>query len=324
MIEKLITFSHLTSRQIRHLSALILSVFCFAGCSQRELCDDHSHITSVQIEFDWSDAPDATPQTMVVYFFPTDNSQYTRVELTSDGSASPAAFNTTVEIPSGTYRVVCHNGDTENNEEQGILFNSYHLTTYDVSLLDPIKREIDAPRPDDTEDQSVRAQASTLYSYTVSEPVVLKPNVDKTIVLKPRRRSVVINVTIDNIENLTPGVEFCGVISGLAESWYPSTDMPGGRDAIVPLLLVPDGESSLHGSMEVFGDIVPHDILHMFRLYTSQKYYYDFDVTDQLHSAPDPYNVNITLSGIKLPETGDGMDVSVGDWELGENIYINM
>jgi len=323
MIGMKILYSLLSAWRMRHMAALILSVLCFAGCSQRELCDDHLHTTSVQIKFDWTDAQDAAPKTMVVYFFPTDNSLYTRVELTGDGAASRAAFNTTVKIPAGTYRVVCHNGDTETNKEQGDIFNNYHLTTYDVSLLAPIKRTIDAPRPDETEDQPVRAQASTLYSYTVSEPVVLKPNEEKTIILKPQRKSTVINVTIDNIENLTPEVEFCGVISGLAEAWFPSTGTPGGRDAIVPLLLIPDG-NSLHGSMEVFGDNAPHDLRHKFRLYTSQKYYYDFDVTDQIHSASDPYNVNITLSGIKLPGTGNGMNVSVGDWGPAENIDINM
>jgi len=319
-----ILYSLLSAWRMRHLAVLILSVLCLAGCSQRELCYGHSHTTSVQIKFDWTDAQDAAPKTMVVYFFPTDNSQYTRVELTGDGAASRAAFNTTVKIPAGTYRVVCHNGDTENNEEQGELFSDYHLTTYETNLLAPLGRASNAPQPDDTEDQTVRAQASTLYAYTVSEPVVLEPNEDKTIVLKPQKRSVVINVTIENIENLTPGVEFCGVISGLAESWYPSTGMPSGGDVIVPMQLEPDGDSRLSGSMKVFGDKVPHDVRHKFRLYTSQKYYYDFDVTDQIHSAPDLHNVNITLNGVKLPVTGSGMDVSVGDWGKTENIDINM
>jgi len=319
MIGMKILYSLLSAWWMR-LAVLILSVLCLAGCSQRELCYGHSHTTSVRIEFDWTDVQDAAPKTMVVYFFPTDNSQYTRVELTGDG----AAFNTTVKIPAGTYRVVCHNGDTENNEEQGELFSDYHLTTYETDLLAPLGRASNAPQPDETEDQTVRAQASTLYAYTVSEPVVLEPNEDKTIVLKPQKRSVVINVTIENIENLTPGVEFCGVISGLAESWYPSTGMPGGGDVIVPMQLESDGDRRLRGSMEVFGDKVPHDVRHKFRLYTSQKYYYDFDVTDQIHFSPDMHNVNITLSGVKLPENGEGMDVSVDDWSQVEDVEIAM
>lgn len=298
----------------------LLTVLCLAGCSQRDLCYDHSHDTSVKIEFDWSEAPGATPATMVVYFFPTDNSHYTRVELTGGASG----FNATVKVPVGTYRVVCHNGETENNEEEGDIFEDYHITTYDTGLLAPLGRASNAPPPDDTDGQPVRAQASTLYSYTVAEPVVLEPSTSKTIIMRPRRSTTVINVTINNVQNITPGVEFCGVISGLAESWYPSTEGPGGSEVIVPLMLYPDGDSRLRGTMEVFGDNAPHDIRHKFRLYTSQKYYYDFDVTDQLHSSPDQHNVSITLSGVKLPADGEGMDVSVDGWEKAEDTEIIM
>lgn len=299
---------------------ILLPVLCLVGCSQRDLCYDHSHDTSVKIEFDWSEAPDATPATMVVYFFPTDNSHYTRVELTGGTSG----FNATVKVPVGTYRVVCHNGETENNEERGKLFSDYHLTTYDTGLLAPLGRASNAPQPDETENQPVRAQASTLYSYTVPEPVVLEPSASKTIIIRPQRSTIIINVTIDNVQNITPEVEFCGVISGLAESWYPSTEGPGGGEVIVPLVLFPDGDNRLRGSMEVFGDNAPHDIRHKFRLYTSQKYYYDFDVTDQIHSAPDLHNVSITLSGVKLPVDDEGMDVSVDGWGKAEDVEIGM
>lgn len=320
MTVKKILYSLLSAWQTHHLTVLFLSVLCLVGCSQRELCYDHSHDTSVKIEFDWSEAPDATPQTMVVYFFPTDNSRCTRIELTGGASG----FNSTIKVPVGTYHVVCHNGETENNEEVGEFFSDYHLTTYETDLLAPLNRTSNAPRPDETEEQLVRAQASPLYSYTVDGSVVLEPSANKTIIMRPRRSTTVINVTIDNVQNITPGVEFCGVISGLAESWYPSTGTPGGRNVIVPLLLVPDGNSRLRGSVEVFGDNAPHDIRHKFRLYTSQKYYYDFDVTDQIHSAPDLHNVNIILSDVKLPDNGDGMDVSVGGWEKAEDVEIVM
>lgn len=298
----------------------LLFVLCLVGCSQRDLCYEHSHEASVKIEFDWSEAPDATPETMVLYFFPVDNSQYTRIELTGGAPG----FNSTVKMPVGTYRLVCHNGETENNEEEGVFFSDYHLTTYEANLLASINKTNNAPRPDGTEEQPVRAQASTLYSYTVPEPVVLDPDANETIVLKPRRSTTVINVTINNVQNITPGVEFCGVISGLAESWYPSTGMPGGRDVIVPMVLVPDGDCCLRGSMEVFGCNAPHEVRHILRLYTSHKYYYDFDVTDQIHSAPDQHDVELTLSGVKLPDNGGGMDVSVDDWGQAEDVEIGM
>lgn len=298
----------------------LLFVLCLVGCSQRDLCYEHSHEASVKIEFDWSEAPDATPETMVLYFFPVDNSQYTRIEFTGGASG----FNSTVKMPVGTYHLVCHNGETENNEEEGVFFSDYHLTTYEANLLASISRTNNAPRPDGTEEQPVRAQASTLYSYTVPEPVVLEPDANETIVLKPRRSTTVINVTINNVQNITPGVEFCGVISGLAESWYPSTGMPGGRDVIVPMVLVPDGDSCLRGRMEVFGCNVPHGVRHILRLYTSHKYYYDFDVTDQIHSVPDQHDVELTLSGVKLPDNGGGMDVSVDDWGQAEDVEIGM
>lgn len=316
----------LSKCRIRHFVACVLSMLLFTGCTQRELCYDHSHSANVRIEFDWSEAPDADPATMVVYFFPVDNSQCMRVELSSDGSGTRSCFNSEIKVPEGAYYVVCHNGDTENNVENGKTFSEYNITTYDDKLLAPLNRSDNAPRPEETDGQPVRAQASRLYTYTVPEPVLLEPNDGEpvVIVMKPCRKSTVINVRIENVRNMVPGMEYCAVISGLAESWYPCTGMPGGRNVIVPLLLTPDGPNSLKGSAEVFGDNAPHDILHRFRLYTSVKYYYDFDVTEQIHSAPDPYNINITLSGVTLPDNSDGMGVSVNDWGQSEDVDIQM
>ncbi len=310
----------------RHFAAFVLSMLLLAGCEQRELCYDHSHSSNVRLVFDWSEAPDADPKTMVVYFFPVDNSQPTRVELSGNGVAARSGFDANVKVPAGMYYIVCHNGETENNIESGSAFSDYHLTTYDDKLLSPMNRSDNAPRPDNTDKQLVRAQASRLYGYTTPEPMLLETTKGKStvIVLTPRRKSATVNVRIDNVSNMVAGMEFCGIISGLAEGWYPSADRPGGREVIVPMLLVPDGTSSLKGTAEIFGDNAPHDIQHMFRLYTSVKYYYDFDVTDQIHSATDPYNIDITLSGVTLPEINDGMGVSVKDWGESVNVDIGM
>lgn len=306
--------------RLSDIVACVAMASMLSGCEQRELCYDHSsHKASVNLEFDWSDAPDADPASMVVYFFPTDNTQYIRFEFDNDGSQSRNGFSTSVSIPIGTYNVVCHNGGNENMEE-GNTYHNYRLTSFDTDILSPINRSMDAPKPDNTESQPVRAQASTLYACTISDPVSLTPNSANTIVLRPQKKSTTINVTISDIKNMKEGVEFCGVISGLAEYWHPSSGMPGGSEVIVPVSLSYDGEK-LHGSMEVFGDKTPHDTEHKLRLYTSQKYFYDFDVTDQIHSASGSNHVDISVSGVVLP--GDqGMDVSVDSWENAETIFL--
>ena len=39
------------------------------SCEHKDLCYDHSHMTDLRVDFDWSAAPDAEPGTMVVHFF---------------------------------------------------------------------------------------------------------------------------------------------------------------------------------------------------------------------------------------------------------------
>lgn len=41
-----------------------------AACQHKELCYDHSHVVSLNVVFDWSEAPDATPASMSLYLFP--------------------------------------------------------------------------------------------------------------------------------------------------------------------------------------------------------------------------------------------------------------
>lgn len=56
------------------------------------------------------------------------------------------------------------------------------------------------------------------------------------------------------------------------------------------------------------------------------KWYYTYDVTDQVSKAPDPHHVHIAVSGLTLPEpmlTGGGLMPDVKDWN-DVNIDISM
>ncbi len=53
------------------VAAMLPVAALMQGCEHKDLCYDHSHMTDLRVDFDWSAAPDAEPGTMVVHFFPS-------------------------------------------------------------------------------------------------------------------------------------------------------------------------------------------------------------------------------------------------------------
>ncbi|MDE6399906.1 MAG: DUF5119 domain-containing protein, partial [Muribaculaceae bacterium] len=157
--------------RVRFLTTVVslMSVMTLlTGCRQRELCYDHSHYSPVSIVFDWTQAPDAEPATMVVWFFPVDGGAGRRFEIIPGGDTSRGGseFNTVLKVAPGSYRVICHNGETENNLEDGDTFFTYRIHTGDDVLLSPMNRGDDAPCPDGCDTQPVKTEASVLYAHT--------------------------------------------------------------------------------------------------------------------------------------------------------------
>lgn len=306
----------------------LVALVILAGCEQRDLCYDHSHVSPVTIEFDWSHAPDAEPQTMVVWFFSANSSgESYRFELSGNGASVRSKFDSHISVRPGTYHVLCHNGTTDNNSEKGGTFDDYWLVTYTDAILSPMNRTDGAPLPDDAAHQPVRAQASTLYAHTLDRFVTIEPSAtaEKRIKFIPEEVTSVYDVIITGVENLRADTEASAVITGLAEAWHPGSSCPAGTEVVVPFHLEHCGSSCLRGSLVVFGDNAPHDVKHYLRVYTSYKYYYDFDVTDEIHNAGNSKHIEIKLNGIKLPVSQEGgLSPGVEGWESAENIDIQM
>lgn len=300
---------------IVRLMALSASVLLLAGCEGRELCYDHSHKVPVSVEFDWSLAPDVEPSTMVVWFFPLDGSAPLRFELMGDGLASRGKFDAVVSVPPATYRVICHNGNTEFNVERGTGLDDYVITTYDVNVLSAMSnRAEDAPRPGDTEDQAVRSQASRLYAHTLDEPLTVRSGLSHKVVFTPAETTVLCDVRITGVENLRPDVEVSAILTGASEAWHPGSQSPTDVSVSVPFALSHCGTDCLKGTVLIFGLTGES---HKLRIYTSYKYYYDFDVTDQIRRQDGRPVIDIALSGIRLPDvpgSGAGMSPGVSDW----------
>lgn len=308
------------------VGVLFSCLLCLGACSQRELCYDHSHVSPVSIEFDWSQAPDAMPNTMVVWFFSVSSGENYRFELTNDGSSTRSGFDSHVKVRPGTYRVLCHNGTTDNNSEEGSAFDDYRLVTFKDAILAPMNRSEDAPLPEQAAGQPVKAQSSTVYAHALESAVTVEPSAatEMRIRLVPVEVTSVYDVVITGVENLRADTEASAVITGLAEAWSVGKSQPDGAEVIVPFRLDHCGSDCLRGSVVVFGDNVPHDVRHYLRVYTSYKYYYDYDVTDQMHGAAGSRHLEIDLHGLKLPVSGDGMSPGVNDWNDAEDVEIVM
>lgn len=309
------------------LRLLLLPLLLAAtGCDHRDLCYDHRHMAEVRIEFDWAEAPEASPATMVVWFFPTDGSQGFRYELFPSDDDTRSTFDAQIMVPPGTYNVLCHNGSTENNTEHGTSFQDYVLKTFDDGLLSPLNRSEEAPRPDASGDEPVRASCSELWTHTLPDALTLTKDAPEPAHVRftPRRMHETWHITVTDVENLTADMEISGIITGAAESYSPAMSHASGVEVTVPFAMKHCGTDCLRADVMLFGDNAPHDVKHFLRIYTSFHYYYDFDITDQVHDADGNHDIYISLSGLKLHNPGTGMMPDVNGWEDSENQEIKM
>lgn len=132
-------------------------------------------------------------------------------------------------------------------------------------------------------------------------------------------------VEIRNAENLKYVSGISGSLSSLAGGLLPGV----GYDAIseecvtIPFDAAVSADKTLvTGSLLAFGHCAATQNAHQLTIYAvladESKWYYTYDVTDQIHSAPDQRNVHIVLDGLPLPKpivNGGGFQPSVDEWQ---------
>ena len=127
-------------RSVKHLWAVLAALTLLTqSCDHKELCYRNEHHTELEIKFDWSNAPDAQPRTMVVQLFRMDGSHYQRREFTSREGG-------TISIESGEYKILFHNGEMASVDERGDTFDNYLLATVPQPLLDPMGVRLPCPK----------------------------------------------------------------------------------------------------------------------------------------------------------------------------------
>lgn len=313
-------------KKIFHTVTMAALLVAATSCEHKDLCYDHAHAVEVEVVFDWRNAPDAAPASMSLYLFPGDG-EALRYDFTGrDGG--------TIRVPVGKYEALCLNSDTENigyrnTEHKG----TFEVTTQTSPLLGGLSalgvRSEGAPRADGAEDERVALSPDMLWSDHAESIELKHVPVRQRITLYPEQSVCRYTVEIRNAENLKYVFGVSGSISGLAGGLLPGTgpDALTGECVTIPFdAAVGEGangeKSVVTGALLTFGHSLAVDKAHLLTVYAvlsdGSKWYYTYDVTGQIHSAPDPRDVHIVLDGLPLPKpivNGGGFQPEVEPWK---------
>ncbi len=291
------------------------------SCKHRELCYDHTHMLDVSVNYDWTHAPDASPASMVTRLFPVDDGVTPQRHEVADKNGA------IIRVQAGNYIALAFNGTTESLVEAGDTYDSFIITTDDDELLSPMsKAPTSAPRPGEAEDEPVRKAPDVLWSG-FNESVALVPlKSNQHIDLTMHESTITCTIELCNVDNVDAPIEISGALSGVAGAFSPSTAKPTAECVTVPVPLKVTGDNTVTGTITLFGHC-PHEAnRHIFTIYTSNRYYYHFDVTDRMHSTDDPNNIRIVIDeALRLPDPeGTGMSPTINGWSDEINIDLDM
>lgn len=306
----------------KHLSAAVV-LLAATACEHKELCLDHAHTADVQVIFDWKNAPSASPESMSLYLFPANGGEVLRYEFTDpDGG--------TVRVPVGSYAAICLNSDTENVSYDGTeRKTTFEVTTRTADLLSGLSllgvRTDGAPRAPGTEDERIALAPDMLWSDEAEGIVLVQTSATQTIRLYPQQSVSTYTVEIRNALNLKYVSGLSGSLSSLAGGLLPGVgcDVVCEECVTIPFeAAVSDDKTVVTGGLLTFGHCPSGRNTHTLTVYAvladDSKWYYTYDVTDQIHSAPDQRNVHIVLDGLPLPKpivNGGGFQPTVDEWQ---------
>lgn len=313
---------------------LMTTILLFSSCNHKELCLGHPHMIDISLDFDWRNAPDANPAGMGVFFYPVNGGEPIRYNFTgTEGSK--------IRIPLGEYTLIAYNYDTE-----AILFDyvsdfSEHTGYTRQGSIGEMVDGYSAsyiPQSKASDDEKVVISPDMLWgAYTldieISESgikyrcvceedgnLLNHENDNHNLVVFPMELVCNYTYEVRNVSNLDHVEQMCGSLSGMSGALYFSSHELDDECVTIPFAAHSYGESKITGGFLTFGHHEevekPHIMMFYLWMDDGKKYYYEYDVTDQIHEAPDKRNVHIIIDGLDLPEPmpDDNMGVGMDDW----------
>lgn len=321
-------------KKMLYITALT-SLFVATSCEQKELCMDHSHIVSVQLDFDWAKAPDASPATMSLYLFPREGGKPLRYDVVGREGG-------TIRVPAGEYDAICLNSDTENilyrNTERQETFEVYTATTEAYPDNNLLKMR-------SGDDERVALAPDRLWCDHAESLDLTSDVVAPAITLHPKEANYTFSVEIKDVENLNTARGLSATLSGMAAGYLPGKDEVTVERVTMPFEITVSDEHTLTGSLLTFwadprseGEEgeggtapAPQPETNILTIYADVNedtpWQYTYDVSEQVAASQEQPEQPIVVEELPLPEPvggggegGGGFQLSVDDW--GETVEI--
>ncbi len=306
---------------MKRLTFILAALLCLfaTSCTHKKLCYDHTHTRDINVVFDWNKALDANPRSMSLYLFPEDGGKPLRYEFTNKHGG-------TIRVVAGHYRAIFLNSDTRNiiiqNEDD---FDAFCISTkeiYTVSGLTSNKTSVSTlPKAKGSDEERWVYSPEQVWSGAHDDLLITDDN--QTITLTPEGHIRNCHVKITNAENLQWISGISASLSSMAGGHHPSCKMESTELVTIPFeTRYTPKEQTVTGQFTVFGCCPANEVTHNLIIYAvladDSKWYYTYDVTQQIHEAEDPFNIYIALNELPLPKPvsdGGGFKPSVGEWK---------
>lgn len=284
---------------------LSLVVLFFSSCTHKDLYMEEEMTSQLQVVFDWSDAPEANPESMALYLYEGNGYNPMRFIFSNKNGGL-------IKAPFGTRHAICMNAD---NTDWVCMRGNSNIETMEIYTQDatPIGTRVEdatiLPRPDGTESERIAATPGMLWGSRTNGIQITPHSGMQTITMYPHEAVCHYIVDVYDVENLE-GVESTDVdatLSGMAEGYNHGQDSATDKTVTMKFDLTGNSEEkNLHGEFLTFGECPNTKARHYLTLYMvltdGSKWYHSFDVTNQVIEAPDPTHVHIIVKGLNLPE----------------------
>lgn len=304
---------------------ILLALTSLCSCNHKRLCMEHPHMAPLRLVFDWRDAPEAEPDGMCVFFYPEQGGQPRRFDFNNRTGGS-------ISLAVGRYRVICYNNDTERvyfgNTDNYLLHSVYSPTTDLFAPLGLTSKAGVVPRADDEE----RVVSTPDMMWGCSVEIIEVPDCvegeaeERVITLYPHKLVRNYTLRVLNCSGLKYASQMCGSLYGMSPGIKFDGEKPFAENVTIPFVCYALDDTTIEAKFLTFGhnaDVCkPHRAVLYIWMKDGKIYCYGlesekFDLTTQVHNAPDPYNVYLEIDGLDLPKpisNGSGFVPDVDDW----------